>query len=154
MSDYDDLQAVVRGLGWELENNAAESVLVVHFEGRGGPWLFAAHVDEALSQLVAYSVVPTPVPADALPAISEFVIRVNHGLSYGNLELDLDDGQLRFRTSLDYEGNRLTEALVRPVLVNNCGLIDHLLPAIHGIVQGDLTPAAALERVEESLNEV
>jgi hypothetical protein len=42
-----------------------------------------------------------------------FIARANWDLIVGNFELSLDDGHLRFKSSLDFDGVELSEPLIR-----------------------------------------
>jgi len=67
-----------------------------------------------------YSVFPDEVEDDAKrPAIAAYLSGVNYDLAIGNWEMDLSDGEIRFRTSLDYEGDDLTPALFARLMLMN-----------------------------------
>mmetsp|Transcript_40068 Transcript_40068/g.65000 ORF Transcript_40068/g.65000 Transcript_40068/m.65000 type:complete len:392 (+) Transcript_40068:82-1257(+) len=57
-------------------------------------------------------------PSKKRDLMSEFILQANYGLMFGYLDLDLDDGQLSFKTYVDYKGYSLTEAckLIKPAL--------------------------------------
>jgi hypothetical protein len=50
------------------------------------------------------------------PSVAEFITRANYGVIIGNFELDYQDGTVRFKTSVDFEGLPLAPALIRNVV--------------------------------------
>ena len=68
----------------------------------GGEWVVVAQWSDA--QLAVYCVCSLNVPPARRAAVMELVTRANYGLRLGCFELDLDDGEVRFRASLDFEG--------------------------------------------------
>lgn len=68
-------------------------------------------------------------------------------LIIGNFELDFDDGEVRYKTSVDVEGTRLTIPLIRQVVNLNVVTMDRYWPAIQHTLAG-LAPAEALRRAE------
>jgi hypothetical protein len=45
--------------------------------------------------------------------IAKFITRANYGMSLGNFELDFNDGEIRYKTSIDVTDDRLNFALIQ-----------------------------------------
>ena len=101
-------------------------------------------------QMLFYSVCPQNAPEEKRTAIAEFVTRANYGMIMGNFELDFTDGEIRYKTSLDSNGEPLTEALIRPVVYANVMMMAKYLPGIMKLVYGDDAPAAVIEEIENT----
>jgi len=43
-------------------------------------------------------------------AVAEFINRANYGIIIGNFEMDFADGEIRYKTSIDVQGDKLTSA--------------------------------------------
>src|SRR5688500_15171463 len=69
----------------------------------------AAREDE--HQLMIHSVLPDDVPKNRRNEMALFLTRANWGMVIGAFEMDLDDGELRFKTAIDVEGTELDDAL-------------------------------------------
>lgn len=50
--------------------------------------------------VICYHVAPIKVSSEQKTVISEFITRVNCGLQNGNFEMDFNDGELRYRTTI------------------------------------------------------
>lgn len=82
------------------------------------------------------------------PAVAEFLTRANYGLALGNFELDLDDGEINFKTILQAPATVLNTALLRPYLLIGVETINHYLPGLDRVLSGRETPAAAIKALE------
>ncbi|MGL5253375.1 MAG: hypothetical protein ACRC7U_09600 [Moraxella sp.] len=87
-------------------------------------------------QLIAvYSIMPTPVSeamrADLLVALTH----LNYDLMLGNLEMDLIDGELRFKTSLDLEVTGVNEFILSYLLQSNFSVFSRLYDTLTEMMQ-------------------
>jgi len=91
---------------------------------------------------------PVFVPPEGREAAMEFLTRANFGLRLGHFEFDLDDGEIRYKTSIDVEGDRLTPALVKRLVQPNLTTMDRYLPGLLRVVFGATTPAQEISAIE------
>jgi hypothetical protein len=91
---------------------------------------------------------PVFVPLERRAAAMEFLTRANFGLRMGHFEFDLEDGEVRYKTSIDVEGDRLTPALVRRLVRPNLVTMDRYLPGLLRVVYGATTPAEEIAAIE------
>ncbi len=128
-----------------LENYTIQFV----FAGQNARWNCLVRTRETASQFVFYSICPILIPENKRLAIAEFITRANYGTIIGNFELDFDDGELRYKTSIDVEGDRLTNANIESLIYANLGTMDRYLPGIKGIIEReDISVKEAIEIVE------
>ncbi|MDA8247321.1 YbjN domain-containing protein [Acidithiobacillus sp.] len=81
-------------------------------------------------------------------AVAEFLTRANYGLALGNFELDMEDGEINFKTILQAPATVLSTALLRPYLLVGVETINHYLPGLDRVLSGQETPAAAIKALE------
>lgn len=141
----DNLVAFFSEQEWTFEQAQGQSVLRLAFDGQNGRFLCYAHAHEDLRQVVFYAAYPKEIPESLRGEIAAMLMRANFDLTFGNFELDWDDGQLRFRTSLDVEGSTLVPSMLRNLTLANVVTMDRLLPAITSVLEGE-SPRDALER--------
>ncbi|MBN1137975.1 MAG: YbjN domain-containing protein [Anaerolineae bacterium] len=135
---------------WSFTQLQDKPILKLGFQGERGQWSCYAQAREEQAQLLFYSVCPVKAAEDRRMALAEFLTRVNYGLFIGNFELDMDDGEIRYKTSIDVEGDRLSPALVRPLVYANVLMMDRYLPGIMSVLYGNAAPAEAIAKVEET----
>jgi hypothetical protein len=138
---------------WNFQWVDGTSVLTMGFTGRSGKWMCFAQAREEQHQFVYYSVCPLNVPRDRLAAAAEFVTRANYGMIIGNFELDYTDGEIRYKTSIDVEGDSLSAPLVKQLVYANVLIMDRYLPGLMRVIYGDSTPLEEIERIEAGRHE-
>lgn len=135
--------------GWEFVRvDEEDEIFQVKFEGENGLWNCYACANDPAEQLVFYSICPLGTPVEQLLPMAEFLSKVNYGLTIGNFELDFKDGEVRYKTSIDVENDRLTVALVENLVYMNVQTMDKYLPGITGLINNQISPEEALNRIE------
>lgn len=130
----------------EFETEAGTAVRTA-FQGRNGQCDTVGILREETRQVLFYSLYPEPIPEERRTSVGELVLRANDDLILGNFELDLDDGALRFKTSIDVSEDELTVGLLRPLVLANVLTLDTFLPAIRQVTAGEASPAEAVAAV-------
>lgn len=133
--------------GWNPQQ-IDDNIYGMGYEGRNGRFVCFAGVREELHVLVFYAVAPENAPPELLPAIYEFTVLANFGLYLGNFEVDPRDGEIRFRSSVDFQDDRLTPALIRNTIYAAVAMMDRYLPALTDILANGRAVAEAVAAVE------
>lgn len=120
---------------WSYARVEDRTELVFRFEGEQGEWACHAKTLEKRGQVVCYSLFPSTVQPNQLAAIAEFITRVNDGLIIGNFELSYATGQVRFKTSIDVEGETLVPQVVKHLIYDNVFTMDRYLPGIRKVLE-------------------
>ena len=98
--------------------------------------------------MLFYSYCPVKVPENKRPLVGDFLTRANYGLLVGNFEMDYNDGEVRYKTSIDVEGNKLSVALVKRLVYDNLAVMDRYLPGVLSVIYGGASPTEAIAQVE------
>ena len=134
---------------WEFVKSFKDSTIQFVFSGENGQWNCLIRTRETASQFVFYSICPLKVPEEKRLLIAEFITRANYGTIIGNFELDFDDGEIRYKTSIDVEGDRLSIANIESLIYPNLNTMDRYLPGIKAIIErSDISAIEAIEIVE------
>lgn len=80
--------------------------------------------------------------------MAEFLTRANYGLMIGNFEMDFNDGEIRYKTSIDVEGDNLSSALLKQLVYANVMTMDQYLPGIIAVIDGNISPVDANAKIE------
>ncbi len=134
---------------WDFQWVEGMSVLSMGFSGKNGKWVCYAQAREKQQQFVFYSVLPVNVPDNKRSAIAEFITRANYGMVVGNFEMDFEDGEIRYKTSIDVEGAALLPPLIRQMVYANVIITDRYLPGLMSVIYGGKTPETAIASIEE-----
>jgi hypothetical protein len=145
---FDTMIAFFADDDWPYDQLEEMPAIRTGFSGENGKWMCFAHVREELEQFVFYSVLPVNAPPPRRAAVAEFITRANSGMIIGNFEMDYNDGEVRYKTSVDVEGSELTLPLVRQLVYANVSTVDHYLPGLMSMLYTDITPAEAIAKIE------
>ncbi|MSR54941.1 MAG: YbjN domain-containing protein [Gemmataceae bacterium] len=133
---------------WKYEILEGETIIRFHFKGRSGRLLCYGEVDEAKHWLIFYSYMPVNASSDKMAQVAEFITRANRGMRIGNFELDFDDGEVRYKTSLDIEGGDLTSKMIDNLLRANLTTIDRYFAGMMELIYGEKSPVDIIRRIE------
>ena len=134
--------------GWPFVQIEGEPLLQMVFQGENGKWTCYAKARDDQKQFVFYSVCPVNAPDSKRLAVAEFLTRANSGMIIGNFEMDFEEGEIRYKTSIDVEDDSLSSALIKRLVYANVMMIDGYLPGIMSVIYGDVTPRDAIAQIE------
>jgi hypothetical protein len=133
---------------WKYEILEGETIIRFHFKGSAGRLLCYGEVDEEKYWLIFYSYMPVNSPPEKMASAAEFVTRANRGMRIGNFELDFDDGEIRYKTSLDVEGGDLTPKMIDNLLRANLSTINRYFAGVMELIYGDKPASEVIKRIE------
>ncbi|MFC1573084.1 YbjN domain-containing protein [Candidatus Eisenbacteria bacterium] len=130
---------------WNYQQIETQNALLMECSGEHGTWRCLALARDEMDQFVFYSIREKPVPEAARMQVAELLTRVNYGMAIGNFEIDLADGELRFKTSLDVSESEvgITPEMVGHHVYFNVLVMDRYLPALESVIAGEATPEEA-----------
>ncbi|MDF2627826.1 MAG: hypothetical protein K0R39_1657 [Symbiobacteriaceae bacterium] len=146
---FDTIVEMLRAEEWNYEQVQDQPILRIGINGKNGKWVSYAQAREEQDQFVFYSVLPVTAPAEKRAELAELLTRLNYGLVIGNWEMDYRDGEVRYKTSIDVEGDQLSQALAHNVVFLNLQMMDRSLKAILGVLYGILTVDVAVKQVDD-----
>jgi hypothetical protein len=135
--------------GWPVEPDAFDGVPCIRtrFVGAEDEWDCRARPYDPFGQLAFESVLPITVGPDRLDAVTQLVVRTNWRLLTGAFQLDLDSGELVFRTMVFLsDGVELPEPLCRGLVYSNVLTVDRCLAEFKAAAAGE-DPIHAYERL-------
>lgn len=118
------------------------------YSGKNGDLRCYAIVRVDLEEFLFYAVAPVKVPEEVRMSVAEYLTRANYGLRIGNFELDYSDGEVRYKSSLDFESQTLTAELIRNAIYPAVHTMDRYLPGLLRVSFGGATPHEAIEEAE------
>jgi hypothetical protein len=146
---FDVMQKFFKDDEWPITQLEGKPILRTAFKGDNGQWACFAQARDDRQQFIFYSVCQTNTPAPKRAAMAEFLTRANYGLIIGNFEMDFSDGEVRYKTSIDVENDRLTTPLVKSLVYANVSVMDRYLPGIMALMYNDdTTPEAEIRKIE------
>lgn len=118
------------------------------FRGKNGMITCYAQVRVDAEQFLFYAVSPVKVPEESRTTLAEFITRANYGMYIGNFEFDLNDGEVRYKSSFDFEDAELTAELIRNAIWPAVHMMDKYLPGMFKCIYGGVSAADAISEIE------
>lgn len=129
---------VVLRCGFSLENGKCETIIDIRPEEQ---------------KVLIYDVLPVNIPTNRSIIMAEFLTRANYKLQIGNFEMDLEDGDLRYKSSFIYdEYLEASEITFIRHLFTSLYTLDHYLPGIMAVCYGGVSPKNAIDAIEKHIN--
>ena len=138
----------LRDDGWHPQQLDNRTIFRAYFAGDHGDVRCYAQIRVDLEQFLFYVVAPVKAPEAMLPAVVEYITRANFGLRIGCFEVDHADGEVRYRSSLDFEHETLTPGLIRNAIYPAVHTMDFYLPGLLAVMYGNKTPKEAIAEIE------
>lgn len=110
-------------------------------------------VDVKEDEYIVYAI--APIGADEedkkmMATMAEFVCRANYGLKNGNFELDMRDGEVRFKCFVDCEGIIPSKDMVQNSIHCPAAMFKRYGSGIVDIIFGNVTAKEAVEKCEKA----
>jgi len=116
-----------QGLNYEM---FSDDIIRLSFSGNScGSWTTLIQLDADNKLLVLYAVFPKAVPAAKRQSISLILMNENYDRSIGSFEMDQEDGELRYRSSISLSADWDEEAFLQ-LLGDQLKIMERYLPAI------------------------
>lgn len=91
---------------------------------------------------------------DMMLNMAEFICRANYVLRSGNFELDMEDGEIRYKIYTDCDGGIIpTYEMVKNSIHCPAIMFDQYAPGIIDIIFGNVSAMDAIKRCEKSMEE-
>ena len=136
--------------GWYPQQLEGKYIYRVGFSGEHGQTACFAQVRVELQQFLFYVMAPTKAPEAMRAAAAEFITRANYGLRIGNFEMDFNDGEVRYKSSLDFESISLTPQLIKNAIYPAVQTMDRYLPGLMATIFGGKSPVDAITEIEQA----
>ena len=139
-------------LKWNYHRYPEKPVLYSGFNGDNVQWNFSLHAREispGIFLLGVNSSIPNKTPSERRAATAELLTRINFELSVGCFELDLTDGEIRFRTSIILPAADITPGIIEHLIRSNLSIVDERFPQIAAVLHSGVTAEEAIKPKDE-----
>ncbi len=112
---------------------------------------YLIHVKE--DEYIVYAISPIGADEDdekMMAAMAEFVCRANYGLKNGNFELDMRDGEIRFKCFVDCEDSMPSTEVIRNSIHCPAAMFKQYGDGIIDIIFGNVSAKEAIAKCEKS----
>lgn len=143
-------------LKWNYHRYPEKPMLYSGFNGDNVQWNFSSHAREispGIFLLGVNSFIPNKTPSERRTTTAELLTRINFELSVGCFELDLTDGEIRFRTSLILPATDITPGIIEHLVRSNLSIVDERFPQIAAVLHSGATAEEAMKPQAEKADD-
>lgn len=112
-----------------------EGNIYIDVIGENGAWTSYTKIIEEEYQFNFYSSLNNNIPKEKIEKILNLITRINYGLKNGNFELDIDTGEIRFKTSVAFLKDKIDKQLIEKIMYMNILYMDnyfkHIMTALY-----------------------
>lgn len=109
----------------------------------------AREMSPGVFQLGVNSFIPNKAILPRRPAAMELLTRINFELALGCFEMNLADGEIRFRTSVILPAADITPGIVEHLVRSNICIVDQRYPQIMAVLYSGVSPEDAFKHKED-----
>ncbi|VTR96676.1 YbjN domain-containing protein [Tuwongella immobilis] len=133
---------------WRYEILEGENTLRFHVKVKSGRLTCYAEAFEEQCWVLIHSYLPVNASEERRSRVMEFITRANWGMRIGNFELDLSDGEIRYKTSIDVEGGNLVNKMIDNLLQANLSTMDRYYNGLMECIYSDKSPESIIRAIE------
>ena len=140
----ESLKEYLKSNGCVFDFDRKKETLHFGIDGKNARWRSMACADNA-GRFVMVSLIPLQAVEHRRRACSELLTRINARIGLGHFDLDFNDGELRFLTSIPLgEKDRLSHEVIEHVIRGHHTLVDDFIPAIAAVLFAATSPEKAI----------
>ena len=115
---------------WAFTQVKNKDIFLFGITGETGSFQCTVQVDEEDKKILFVSICGSNTPAEKKTTMLELLNGFNYELFFGNFEMGLEDGEVRFRTSISYKHFELNEDAVGEIIMSNIQTMDKCMSYI------------------------
>lgn len=147
---YQQLCMYLTADDWRFSSDQDRGVVLSGIRGENTHYNCMFVATENPRRLTFYSHIGSEVPEIKRHRMCEFLTRANYGLVLGNFEMDMSDGEVRYRTSLDLSDENLTHKQLMTLVWVNLFTFDRYYPGLMKIMYSNVPPNDAILECEKA----
>ncbi len=144
----DIVEDYLNEIGWKFEKDEENDVIKTGVNAKNASFRLIIYSVEEKDLLTVYVAQDNNVPDKKLLLVAEFIARANYGLNLGNFDLDMEDGELGYKVSVDLEGGQLSTDMVGNMVGAGVSTMDQYYPGLMAVLFSNATPEEAIISIE------
>lgn len=102
---------------------------------------------------VVYAILNSTPEKEFYGEVAEYLHRANYGLINGNFEFDYRDGEIRYKSFVNFDGAQLSIDIIAQSIVTPVFMFEQYGKNLLRVMMGDGTPAELLQKAEEKVED-
>lgn len=144
MSLFQVLFDILRQDDWKFDFDKKNEIFKLGISGVNTNFHVFLLVDEEQESLLCNTHIKQKIPHSKRLEVCDFMNRINYELANGNFEMDMDNGEIRFRTFLDLADAEPSEDQIHNIVWNGIQGFDTYYPGLMKLVYWDYSAEEAM----------
>jgi hypothetical protein len=132
---------------WSFTPGKEAGVLYFPIKGFNATFHCAVDVTPSYLYFLFITFNGTSCPHEKRLLMAELFNRINFRLKYGNFEVGMETGEIKFRTCICYESMEINDTIIENVILKNIFMHDFSFPFISKFIYGDMQMAEACDSI-------
>lgn len=107
-----------------------DNVIKLSFAGNNANYNIYFDIKEEKDCIIVYVMSPIKIPEAKRMQACEYITRANYGIIAGNFEMDFRDGEVRFKSSIEFPEGKISEEMIKLLWVKSLSTIDNYFPGL------------------------
>jgi len=137
MSLFQELFEILRQDDWKFDFDIKNEIIKLEISGVNTNFHVFLLVDEKQESLLCNTYLKQKVPHSKRLEVCDFMNRVNYELANGNFEMDMDNGEIRYRTFLDLADAKPSKGQIQNIIWNGIQEFDSYYSGLINLVYWD-----------------
>ncbi len=119
-----------------------------NFSGKNAAYCVYVSCSNTMEYLMVYTLCSINIPAEKREAAMEFITRANFGMRVGCFEMNCDNGEIRFRTSISSKDSEIPQKVLHRKFYTSIGTLDGYYTGLMKVVFGNADPHEVINEIE------
>ena len=134
---------------WEYQYNEEEKIFVSGINMNNVLGNVRIYISLEKNSYNVYMILNSKVEEEYYVTVGEFLHRVNYGLKDGNFELDYRDGEIRYKSFVNFKNIVISEEIVEDSIFVGIAMFARYGKGLLKIMLGESTPEECVEECEK-----
>ena len=131
-----------------FEGHRDDNVIKLCFAGNNANYNIFFDAKDEKDCIIVYVMSPIKIPEDKRMQACEYITRANYGIIAGNFEMDFRDGEVRFKSSIEFPEGKVSDEMIKLLWVKPLSTIDNYFPGLMRVVYSNESAADAIREIE------
>jgi hypothetical protein len=126
------------------------AILGFRMSGEKGKFDCFVTFDEKDDFILVHSLCGFNTPQEKRAEMAELLTRINFVIKIGNFELDFEDGEIRFKTSIRISPDEVSNEIIKHLILTNILSMNKAFPILMELIYGASSPSDLLEKFKDT----
>ena len=135
---------------WNYQVVREGKVIKSGAKGENGSYAVAFDIKEDRDLFIIYVISNNNFPKDCRVQLAKYLTYCNYAMTLGCFEMDMSDGEIRYKNSVNVVGSRLSKKMVEEMLQVSLVVMDRYYGGMMKVAYGGADPKTVYDQIHNS----